>query len=87
MEIVFGPEEAHRVPEMDQGSPEATTRVGGAPPYLVSPTHPIQWSLGDLFDVTLFTVYLLGSDELCVYDQIYVFIHESYLSLFDLLYA
>ena len=47
----------------------------------------IQWSLGDLFDVTLFTVCLLGSDELWVYDQIYVFIHESYLSFFDLLYA
>ena len=41
----------------------------------------IQWSLWDLFDVTLFVVCLLGSDELWFYDQIYVFIHESYLSL------
>ena len=37
--------------------------------------------LGDLFDVTLSAVCLLGSDELLVYDHIYVFIHESYLSL------
>ena len=42
----------------------------------------MQWSLGDLFDVTLFAVCLLGSDELLVYDLIYVFIHESYLSSF-----
>ena len=41
----------------------------------------IQWSLGDPYDVSLFAVCLLGSDELWVYDQIYVFIHESYLSL------
>ena len=42
MELVFGPEEAHGVSEMDQKSPEAPTRVGarptplGAPPYLVA---------------------------------------------------
>ena len=41
----------------------------------------IQWSLGDPYDLSLFAVCLLGSDELWVYDQIYVFIHESYLSL------
>ena len=40
-EIVFGPEEAHGVPEMDQRSPEATMRVGapyppGRAPYLVA---------------------------------------------------
>ena len=34
-EIVFGLEEAHEVPEMDQGSLEATMRVG-ARPYLVA---------------------------------------------------
>ena len=40
-EIIFGPEEADGVPEVGQKSPEATTRVGGAPyplgvgPYLV----------------------------------------------------
>ena len=31
MEIIFGPEEAHRASEMDQKSPKLTTRVGGAP--------------------------------------------------------
>ena len=41
MEIIFGPEEAHGVPEMDQKSPEATTREGAcptpwAPPYLMA---------------------------------------------------
>ena len=42
-EIIFGPEEAHGVPEVGQKSPEATTRVGGmpyprgAPPFLVAP--------------------------------------------------
>ena len=30
--------------------------------------------LGDPYDVTLFAVCLLGSDELRVYDQIYLFI-------------
>ena len=45
----------------------------------------IQWFLGDPYDVTLFAVCLLGSDELRVYDQINLFIHESYLSFFDLL--
>ena len=41
-EISFGPEEAHEASEMDQKSPEATTRVEGmphplgAPPYLVA---------------------------------------------------
>ena len=34
----------------------------------------IQWSLRDLFDVILFAVCLLGSDELWVYDHIYLFI-------------
>ena len=34
----------------------------------------IQWSLGDPYDVTLFVVCLLGSDELRVYDQLYLFI-------------
>ena len=34
----------------------------------------IQWSLGDPYDVTLFAVCLLGSDELRVYDQLYLFI-------------
>ena len=29
-EIIFGPEEAHGVSEMDQKSPEAPTRVGGS---------------------------------------------------------
>ena len=43
--------------------------------------------LEDPYDVTLFAVCLLGFDELWVYDQIYVFIRESYLSLFDILYA
>ena len=36
---------------------------------------------GLLDDAHSFAVSLLGSDELLVYDQIYVFIHESYLSL------
>ena len=42
MEIIFRPEEAHGVSEMGQKSPEAPTRVGGAPyplgapPYLVA---------------------------------------------------
>ena len=45
----------------------------------------MQWSLGDPYDVSLFAVCLLGSDELSVYDQIYVFIHESYLNFFDFL--
>ena len=31
MEIVFGLEEAHGASEMDQKSPDASTRVGGAP--------------------------------------------------------
>ena len=43
--------------------------------------------LGDPYDVTHFAVCLSESDELWVYDQIYLFIHESYLSFFDLLYA
>ena len=30
-DIIFGPEEGHRVPEMIQKSPEAPTRVGGTP--------------------------------------------------------
>ena len=30
-EIIFGPEEAHGVPEVGQKSPEATTRVGVCP--------------------------------------------------------
>ena len=29
--IIFGPEEAHGASEMDQKSPESTTRVEGAP--------------------------------------------------------
>ena len=33
----------------------------------------IQWSVGDPYDVTLFAVCLLGSDEL-FYDQLYLFI-------------
>ena len=37
-EIIFGPEEAHGVPEVGQKSPEATTRVGDAPYYLVGPS-------------------------------------------------
>ena len=48
----------------------------------------IQWSLGDPYDVTLFAVCLLGSDELRVYDQLYLFISmKVFLSFFDLLYA
>ena len=36
MEIVFGPEEDHGASEIDQKSPDATTRVEGTPPYLVA---------------------------------------------------
>ena len=42
-EIVFGPEEAHGVPEMDRRSLEATTRVGARP--------PISWPPRLLLDV------------------------------------
>ena len=45
MEIVFGPEEAHGVPEMDQRSPEATMRVGGAPYPLGAPSTLMAASL------------------------------------------
>src|SRR3954463_3998143 len=31
MELIFGPEEAHGVPEAHQGSPWLPTRVGGTP--------------------------------------------------------
>ena len=42
----------------------------------------IAWISSWLFEVlTLFAVCLLGSGELWVYDQIYLFIHESYWSL------
>ena len=40
-EIIYGPKEAHGASEMDEKSPEATTRVGARPtplgggPYLV----------------------------------------------------
>ena len=39
-EIIFGPEESHGSSEMDQKSPEATTRVEGAPPALPLPRGP-----------------------------------------------
>ena len=39
--IIFGPEEAHRVPEMGQKSSEATARVGARPtPWA---RHPTSW--------------------------------------------
>ena len=38
--IVFGPKEAHEVPEMHQRSPEASTRVEGAPTPLGRAVHP-----------------------------------------------
>ena len=40
MEIIFGPEEAHEAPEMDQKSPEASTRVEGTPPSSWLPPGP-----------------------------------------------
>ena len=36
-EIIFGPEEAHGVPEAGQKSPGLPTRVGGAPTPLGAP--------------------------------------------------
>ena len=33
--IFYGPKEAHGASEMDQKSPEQSTRVEGTPPYLV----------------------------------------------------
>ena len=45
MEIIFGPEEAHGVPEMGQKSPEAPMRVGARPTPWV---HPLpRGRLGD----------------------------------------
>ena len=41
MEIVFGPGDAHGVSEVDQKSPEATTRVEGSPYPLGAP--PTSW--------------------------------------------
>ena len=38
-------------------------------------------SCGDLFNVILFWGVFVETDELWVYDHIYVFMHESYLSL------
>ena len=47
----------------------------------------IQWSLGDPYDVSLFAMCLLGSDEFWVYDQIYVLSMKVIWVFFDLLYA
>ena len=51
MELIFGPEEAHGVSELDQKSPGLPTRVEGAPtplgapPYLAdSPETPLTCS-------------------------------------------
>ena len=38
MKIIFGPKEAHGVPEMGQKSPEAPTRVGARPTPVGAPS-------------------------------------------------
>ena len=51
MEIIFGPEEAHRVPELGQKSLEATMRVGVCPtPWALPLPHgPLVAPLADFF--------------------------------------
>ena len=52
---IFGPEEAHRVSELDQESPGLPTRVGGVPTPLGAP--PASWTNWRSTNVLLAPIY------------------------------